>query len=264
MAVIKQIIYFLVTFYVTSLVMMFVFQRNLMYAPSSLSEGQLAHSGPFKVLEIQTGAGLLLRSWRSDGDPSKKTFLFFHGNAGNAADRMSMMQMLFQAGHTVVLAEYRGYGDNPGTPTEDKLMGDAQLLIDELLNQGLEVSDIILMGRSLGTGVATYLAAEYDVAALVLISPFSTMVDVAGEHYPYFPVSLLIRDRFDNLAKIKNVTAPLLIFHGEEDQIVPLPYGLKLYEAAEGQKEFIRLPGWGHNDPDMDQINAQILGKLGL
>ncbi len=224
----------------------------------------MSNSAPFTILEIRTNDGLSLRSWQSKGDPEKKTFIFFHGNAGNAADRMPTMEILLQAGHSVVLAEYRGYGGNPGKPSEDKLIMDARLLMDEIIKQGVNEQDIILMGRSLGTGVATFLATEYDVAALVLISAFSSLPEVAAEYYPFFPVSLLMRDRFNNLDRIKNITAPLLVFHGEMDRIIPLPYGLKVYDAAQGKKAFIRLPGQGHNNLDMDQINLHVLKQLRL
>ncbi len=243
---------------------MFVFQRKLLYFPAPLSEYQLAGSAPFTILEIRTDDGLNLRSWQAKGDPEKQTFIFFHGNAGNAADRIPAMKILLKAGHSVVLAEYRGYGGNPGKPSEDKLIMDARRLMDDIIKQGVNEQDIILMGRSLGTGVATFLATEYDVAALVLISAYSSLPEVAAEYYPFFPVSLLMRDRFDNLDRIKNITAPLLVFHGEMDRIIPLPYGLKVYDAAQGKKEFIRLPGQGHNDLDMDQINHHILKQLRL
>lgn len=252
----------LVTLYVALLAVIFVFQRKFLYFPTPLSEYQTANNGPFTAFEVKTNDGLSLRSWRSNGDPGKKTFIFFHGNAGNAADRMPMMETLLQAGHSVVLAEYRGYGDNPGKPSEDKLITDAHGLMDEIIKQGVNEQDIILMGRSLGTGVATFLATEYEVAALVLISPYSSLPDVAAEHYPYFPVSLLMRDRFNNMDKIEKITAPLLVFHGELDRTIPLSYGLKLYDAAHVHKEFIKLPGQGHNNLDMDQINRQVLKQL--
>ncbi len=259
-----KIIYILVMLYVALLALMFVFQRKLLYFPTPVSEYQLANSAPYTTLDIRTDDGLNLRSWQSMGEPEKKTFVFFHGNAGNAADRMPMMEVLLKTGHSVVLAEYRGYGGNPGKPSEDKLMMDGRLLMDEIIKQGVKSRDIILMGRSLGTGIATFLATEYDVAALVLISPYSSLPEVAAEHYPLFPVSLLMRDRFDNVKKIGKTTAALLIFHGEVDRTIPLPHGLKVYDAAKGNKEFIRLPGRGHNDLDMNQINHHILERLQL
>lgn len=236
----------------------------MMYFPTSLSDFQVANIGSFTSIEVRTHDGLILRSWQSNGDPAKKTFVFFHGNAGNAADRMPMMRVLLQGGHSVVLAEYRGYGGNSGKPSENSLILDAHLLIDEIIKQGVVEQDIILMGRSLGTSVATHLATQYDVAALVLISPYSSLADIAADHYPYFPVSLLMRDKFNNMGKIKKITAPLLIFHGEMDRIISLKYGLKLYDAAEGNKVFIRVAGRGHNDLDMNQINLKVLTSLVL
>lgn len=259
--ILLKFIYALIVFYVAMLILLFVFQRRLLYFPTLLSDYQAANTGSFISLDVRTHDGLILRSWQSKGDPSKKTFVFFHGNAGNAADRMPMMRVLLQAGHPVVLAEYRGYGGNSGKPSEHNLILDAQLVIDEIVKQGVVEQDIILMGRSIGSGVATHLATRYDVAALVLISAYSSLTDIAADHYSYFPVSLLMRDKFNNAAKIKKTTAPLMVFHGEMDKIIPLKYGLKLYDAAEGDKAFIRIPERGHNNLDMDQINLEVLER---
>lgn len=254
-----KILYTVIAIYLALLVLLFLFQRRLTYFPTPLSDNQLTGSSPFEQIEVPGKDDLVIKSWQSKGDPDKKTFIFFHGNAGNAADRMPMMRVLVEAGHSVVLAEYRGYGNNPGKPTEKNIISDADNLVEHITSQGVSEQDIVLMSRSLGTGVASQLAAKYDIAALILISPFSSLPDIAGDIYPYFPVSLLMRDRFNSAKAITKTKAPILMFHGELDGTIPIKFGRKLFEAASEPKQFISIPLTGHNDLNMDQINREIL-----
>lgn len=257
-----KILYTVIAIYLALLILLFLFQRRLTYFPTALSDYQLTSSSPFEQIEVPGTDGMVIKSWLTKGDPTKKTFIFFHGNAGNAADRMVMMRVLVNADHTVVLAEYRGYGNNPGKPSEKDITSDAEELVSYIKDKGVSEQDIILMGRSLGTGVATQLAANYDIAALILISPFSSLADVASDIYPYFPVSLLIRDRFDSEEAIAKTKTPILMFHGELDGTIPIKFGRRLFEAALEPKQFIPIPLVGHNDLNMDQINTEILKAI--
>lgn len=254
-----KILYTFIAIYLALLVMLFLFQRRMIYFPTTLSDHQLAGTSPFELIEVPGTDGLVIKSWRFMGDPTKKTFIFFHGNAGNAADRMPMMRVLVEAGHSVVLAEYRGYGNNPGKPTEKDIISDGEKLVEHITSEGISEQDIIIMGRSLGTGAATQLSVKYDIAALILISPFSSLADVASEIYPYFPVSLLMRDRFNSAEAISKTNTPIIMFHGELDATVPIKFGRKLFETAPEPKQFIPVPLYGHNDLNMDQINREVL-----
>jgi pimeloyl-ACP methyl ester carboxylesterase len=209
-----KILYTIIVCYAAVLAFLYFYQRNMLYFPTPLTAEQISNHDPYTSLGVQSKDGLILRSWQADGDKDKKTFVFFHGNAGNAANRIPMMKILMQAGHPIVLAEYRGYGNNSGSPSEEALISDAHLLIDKLKLGGLVEEDMIFMGRSLGTGVATQLASLYNCAALILVSPYSSLTDVASGHYPYFPVTFLMKDKFNSAEIIKNVTAPILMFHG--------------------------------------------------
>ncbi len=259
MSTMLKILMIVPAIYLVLLVLLFLFQRGLIYFPAPLDDFQKRYHLPYEQISIPSEDGLEIKSWITSGDPDKKTFLFFHGNAGNAAHRIPMLKELYQAGHTVVLAEYRGYGDNPGKPTEMDIISDAERLMDHLISEGTSEQDIVLMGRSLGTGPATNLATKYDVAALVLVSPYSSFPDVAASTYPYFPVRTLMHDKFDSKSIIKEVKAPKLMFHGEFDRILPLEFGLALYEVAEGEKHFERILMRGHNNLDMQKINNAIL-----
>lgn len=259
-----KIFYTFILLYMGALILMYVFQRNLIYSPTQLTDDQRLNSNPFNPLAIRSKDGLIIRSWQYVGHRDKKTFILFHGNAGNAADRIGMMKVLTDANHSVILAEYRGYGDNMGKPSEDAIISDAHQLVDKIISQNIQEKDIIFMGRSLGSGVATHMASKYDGAGLILISAYSSLSDVAGGHYPYFPVSFLMKDKFNSTAKIDKVTAPILMFHGENDKIIPIKYGLKLAEATKGEAEFISIANREHNDLNMDEINHKILEILAI
>lgn len=251
--------YIILIIYCLLLLLLFIFQRNLIYFPTRFEEFYRDNSGPFERISITSSDGITINSWIAKGEPDKKTFVFFHGNAGNAEHRIPMMNVLTDAGHTVVLAEYRGYANNPGNPTERTLISDAETLMDYLIRQGTQEQGIILMGRSLGTGIATRLATKYDIATLILIAPYTSLVDIAADTYPYFPVRLLMKDKFDNKAIIKNVKSPIFMFHGEMDTIIPLKFGKTLFESAPEPKKFITTPQADHNNLDMNAINKNIL-----
>lgn len=245
--------------YLAVLFLLFIFQRSLIYFPAPADQLPESFYHPFEKIYIPSHDGLEIKSWIAKGNPEKKTIVFFHGNAGNATQRMAMMNVLIDAGYTVVLAEYRGYDDNPGKPSEQNIKSDADKLIEYLLKNETAEKDIVLMGRSLGTGAATYLASKFDVHALVLISPYTSLPDIAASTYPVFPVRLLMHDKFDNKNIIGDVTAPIIMFHGDNDRIIPIRFAQRLFEAAGKTKQFHRLPNSGHNDLDMNSINEKII-----
>jgi fermentation-respiration switch protein FrsA (DUF1100 family) len=151
-----------------------------------------------------------------------------------------------------MLVGYRGYGNNQGTPSEKGLYDDASLALDFLSRTGITPDHWILYGESLGTAVSVEMAAaiseQSPVAAVILEAPFSTMKDAAQSHYPWAPVGLLLKDRFESIRKINKIVAPLLLFHGTADKVVPVELGRRLFDAAIEPKTAHWINGAGHNN----------------
>ena len=135
-----------------------------------------------------------------------------------------------------LIIAWRGFSGNKGKPSENGLYEDGRSAIQWLLNKGLKEEDIIIYGESLGTGIATHLAQNKNFAGVILETPFTSMVDAARTFYPYIPVSLLLKDKFNNKEKIKNIRSPILVMHGEADQIVPFSMGKKIFEISNEPK----------------------------
>ena len=229
--------------------LLFFFQRSLMYHPSD------AHLDPkrfdlpeMSVIELATDDGLILQSWYKQAENKLPTILFLHGNAGHIGYRSWKVKPLLNAGYGLLLLSYRGFGSNPGKPTEQNLYLDAKAALGYLQRQNVTVENIVLYGESLGTGVAVEIAQNRKFAGMILEAPYTSMTDTAARHYPFMPVRKLLKDRYESASKITNFTAPLLIIHGEKDTIVPFELGRRLYETANEPKRLLPLKYAGHND----------------
>ena len=146
------------------------------------------------------------------------------------------------------MTTYRGYSGLPGRPTETGLYNDGRAYIQGLVGRGVGSKNIILFGHSLGTGVAVQMAVEFQVRGVMLLAPFLSIPKLASIHFPFFPSSFLVLDRFDNERKISNIHSPLLVANGDQDQVVPPLHGARLYALANQPKEFHSFAGRGHND----------------
>ena len=221
-------------------------QGRLIFQPDDRILGDPPPDLPgFTRALVETADGLSLAFWEAAPQPGKPVILYFHGNGGNAGDRAASLLPLVQAGYGLVLAEYRGYGGNAGTPTEAMLLADGARYL-AYVRQHFRDHPVVLWGESLGGGVALPLAASNDVAGLILDSPFTSIADVASEKYPFVPVDTLLQTRFDNLAVIRSVHVPILILHGERDAVVPAAHGHKLLAAANPPKRGLFLSDVGH------------------
>lgn len=230
---------------------MYLGQRKLLYLPPrDRPETAMARMMDFQEVSIATQDGLSLNAWyRPPAREAAPVLLYLHGNAGHIGHRLGKVVAYHAAGMGVLLLDWRGYGGNPGQPTEQGLYEDGRAALAWLREQpGGAERRVILYGESLGSGVATWLAARHAVAAVVLEAPFTSIGAVAQFHYPYLPARWLTRDRYDSLSRITSLQAPLLILHGEGDQTVPLRFGQKLFEAASDPKHFASFPGAAHND----------------
>jgi fermentation-respiration switch protein FrsA (DUF1100 family) len=237
--------------YLSVLALLFVFQRNLLYVPSaerpSLAEAGL--DGVMRAVSLTTADGLELVAWyRRPPAPGAPLLLYYHGNAGHIGGRADKVKPYLDAGYGVLLPEYRGYGGNPGRPTEQGLYTDARAALDFIAGEGVSPAHIVCYGESLGTAVAVQMAIERGCGALVLEAPFTSVAAVAQSRYPIFPVKALVLDKFDSLAKIGGLRCPLFVMHGERDRIVPIRYGRALFAAAPAPKEAKWFPEATHVD----------------
>ncbi|MGY4397029.1 pimeloyl-ACP methyl ester carboxylesterase [Sphingomonas sp. UYAg733] len=232
--------------YLAALGAFYIFQRIFYYpAPGgglTLAEGP----GPgFQDMSLTTSDGLVLRAFYHPPRPGRPTLVFFHGNGSDVNGSEAATRAFADQGYGVLLPEYRGYGGNPGTPNEQDLYRDGAAGIYWLENNRLPLKDIVLIGNSLGSGVATELATRKKVGGLILVSGFSSLARVVGQHYPYIP-TILVRDRFDNRAKIGRVTAPILLYHGTADTVVTVSNGRTLAKAQPAAT-FALERGAGHD-----------------
>jgi len=242
--------------------LMWLVQRRLIYLPSGpmLSPQEVGLTA-VEELTVRTRDGVPLGAWfvpPAQGAP-RGTIIVFNGNAGNRSYRGPLAQRLSASGYAVCLFDYRGYGGNPGSPTEQGLLEDARAVRSAIAARpDVDAGRIVYLGESLGTGVAVALASERAPAALVLRSPFTSMADVAAHHYWFLPVRQLLRDRFDSLSRIHGVRCPVLVLAGEKDTVVPLDLSRRLFEAAPGPKRLVTLAGVDHNDPELLEGDALI------
>jgi len=234
-------------------------QRAMLYLPDRerVDPKSVGLNGFAEEL-VDTPDGVRIVTWWAPPKPGHPVMVYFHGNGGNISYRWPRAELFQREGCGVLMVEYRGFGGSTGSPSEQALLADGRLMLDRLEERGISSTRVILFGESLGTGIAVTLAAERPVAAVILDSPFTALVDVAAAHFPWLPVRLLMWDRFDSLAKISRVHARLLIIHGEADGVVPFAMGERLFAAANEPKTFLRLKGADHVTPLNDKSKAAI------
>ena len=236
--------------YVFIVVAMFLAQRSLIYPAGSTPPRLAEHGLPgLETVETDSHPGLTLTHWfHAPSKPGAPLIVFFHGNASDVGSAVAKMRPFIDAGYGLLATGYRGYSGNPGKPSEKGLSADARSVIDWAQHQGYERDRLVYFGESLGTAVAVKMAAERPPSALVLEAPPSSIADVAAAHYWYLPVRPLIRDPWDSHARIAKVNCPVMVLHGENDPVVPVRFGRKLFEAAVEPKEAIWHPTARHTD----------------
>lgn len=247
--------------YAALVVAMYIFQRKLMYLPAN-NIGLPASYGLADFAEdfATTKDGVKMQLWYRKPNPGFPTVLYFHGNAGHMGDRAGIFAALAQKGFGLLAVSYRGYGKSGGEPSEQGLYNDARTAIQYLLeHKQTPINRIMIFGESLGTGVATQMAVEYDISMLILQAPYRSVSGRAGEIYYFIPVKQLIKDKFQSIKKIAKVKAPLLIFHGEKDDVIPIRHGKTMLEAAICPKKAYFMPNVAHNDFDSGVISAHVL-----
>ncbi len=265
--------------YLGACLMLGIFQRHLMYIPrrGPVTLEQAEQLAPrIREVSVTSQDGLTLNGWLCLADsesPMGRTtpltklgsegrllVIMFPGNAGNRASRLSQLALYSGLGCDALLVDYRGYGDNAGSPSEKAFLSDARTVWDHAVQRwGVPPERIVISGESLGGGVAVALASEVcsagqPPAALILRAPFTSMVDAASHNYPWLPVRWILIDRYESLQRIPQVDCPLLIYHGTKDRIIPFELGKRLFESAPATsksglpRRFLEIPEAGHND----------------
>lgn len=238
--------------YTAFVLFMFQNQRKIMYQP--ILEKPVVkdlNNENIEIIYVKTEDDIVLEGWYIP--PQKldsKIIVFFHGNGQNMWSSYSGVSRLLEHGYGLLMVEYRGYAGHDGEFTEHGVYKDARAFINWLLQtQKIGTSKIVFYGESLGSAPAIQMAIEYDCHALILLAPFSSILEIAKIKYPFIPVEYGLIDRYMNIEKIGSIdNIPLLVLHGQKDQVIPLTSAQKLFEKAKEPKTFVNFPQANHNN----------------
>jgi len=258
MFIINILILVLVGYLLVTLVLYF-FQRNLLYYPAVNDYFGEKLNVQVEKVKIKTEDDIELLSWYHSKNPKDyKTILFLNGNAGTLENRIYKINHFKDVNVNFLIIAWRGFSGNKGKPSEKGLYEDAKSAIKWLKNKGIKEENIIIYGESLGTGVAAEIAQNKNFAGVILESPFTSMIDAGKTKYPFFPIRLLLKDKYESDKKIKNIKSPILIMHGEVDGIVPFWMGKKMYKLANEPK----YSYFSKYDDHMMEYNEKLLNEL--
>lgn len=250
MSTLLRIGFILVLAYLGLAAYMFICQKGFIFFPEKNIVYTPADAGlkEYEDVEIVTEDGIKIHGWYIPHPKPLAYMIFFHGNAGNISDRIWSIDVFNQMGLSVFIFDYRGYGKSEGDPSEDGLYKDA-LAAWHYMTETRRISpdNIVLFGRSLGGGVASWLARGKKPGAVICESTFSSIGDMGQDTYPYLPVRYLVRYRFSAIDHIRDVACPVLIIHSPDDDIVPFAHGKRIFEAANEPKDFLEIKG-SHNE----------------
>ena len=231
--------------YAVILAFFFLFQNSFMFFPAPVKFGRCPEMERFSVKAVSSGR---LRFYLREVDKPLSWIVIFHGNAGSACDRMYYIDIFQDIPANIAILEYPGFGKDGRKPGEELILSEASDIIKHIQNVQSEKLPIYLLGESLGTGVATWLAANVEVQGLILISPYTSFVDLAATHYPWLPVNLLMKNRFSADKWAENVNSKVLAFHGLEDTIIPIKFARQQMTNFSCPKKFIEFDNTAHND----------------
>lgn len=235
----------LLAVYVGVCIFLYLRQRDMMYFPTVATSVQMEQAAAATGMERWVGADGTAHGWRTrSGDAMQVPVVIFHGNGGNALNRGDLIERLRTVGvrGRIHVLEYPGFGDRAGAPTQESLVGAAR---SALASFG---GPVVVLGESLGTGVAAQAVDPATTRGLLLITPFDSMVDAAANRYPWVPVHLLVKDRYDSVAALRGTRIPTTVLLAENDETTPPEGGRRLFEALGGPKHLDVVAGAGHND----------------
>ena len=235
-----------------ALALLWVGQRRMIYFPFGNVPAAARQGLPrAEDVTFTTDDGMTLHGWfvPAASTPARFTVIVFNGNAGHRGMRAPLAAALARHGVATLLFDYRGYGDNAGSPSEDGLAQDARAAWLYLTTRtDVDTARVVFFGESLGAAVALRLATETPPFALVLRSPFTSLTDIGRHHYPFLPVRWLLRDRYPSLERVGSVSCPTLVIAGERDTIIPIEQSRRLYAAIAAEKRLAVIAGADHND----------------
>jgi fermentation-respiration switch protein FrsA (DUF1100 family) len=231
--------------YVAITAFLYIFQSSFVYFPERSLMGDPSRIGlEYEPVYFETPDKIKLSGWFIPNESDRGVILFCHGNAGNISHRLDSIEIFHRLGLEVFIFDYRGYGLSEGNPSEQGTYRDAKAAWHYLIEQRqVNPDEIIVFGRSLGGGIASWLAESNQPAALILESTFVSLPDVAAVLYPYFPVRLLLRFEYNTVEHLRGVNCPVLIIHSRDDEIMPFTQGQQLFEMAKEPKKFLEISG---------------------
>lgn len=251
MKIIYSLTRMLLSIYILFGILIFVFQRDFMYFPSQ----KTIHDFPVKhfLIDKEIIDAVILNKGKNNA------IMYFGGNGESVIWNASDFIKIFP-NHTVYLVNYRGYGGSTGIPTEQSLYSDAQHIYDQIVNQHQEIS---VFGRSLGTGIATFLASQRQIHKMILVTPYDSVEHIAQDRYPVYPISLLLKDKFNSSHRIKNIKSDTLIITAEYDVEIPSKYSDLLIQAFPSSQVTVKtIKGAGHNNLSQRESYYQLLKQF--
>ena len=256
---IRNLLFIISIVYLAMIILLYVNQREVMYHPHK-QKHELAYYKLQDTEEISltTQDNVKLQAWFRKPDSNKNMVIFLHGNAGNLENRVDKLKQLIEMGYGFIIPAWRSFGKSEGTPTREGLSLDARAAIAYVQSKGYKLEQTIMIGESLGTGVATEMALEHKFKGLFLITPYTSIADRASEMYPFMLAQYLTKDNFKILDNIAKINQPLFIIHGDKDIVVPYQHAERVFAAAKEPKKFILYPGIGHSDYNVREVFTQM------
>ncbi len=244
----KKIAVVLGILYSLLVVLAYNFQEKLIFLPSKMPMNhQFDFCQSFEEFNLTANDGAKLNAVHTKQDSARGVVLYFHGNSGNISHLGHVANLISRKGYDAIMVDYRTYGKSTGAISEEALKKDAQLFYNHALTM-YDEDEIVLYGRSFGTGIATGLAAENDPKKLILESPFYSAVELGKHRFPILPIDWLSQYRFPSNEYVRKINCPVFIFHGTEDGVIPFEQARKLFAAIPGDtKKFYKVDGAGHN-----------------
>jgi len=235
--------------YLAICILLFILQKHLIFFPDKNITFTPRDVGLlYEDIFCETSDRVKLHGWYIPADSAKNVLLFCHGNAGNISNRLESIKLFNALALNVFIFDYRGFGKSTGSVDEPGTYLDVEAAWEYLLKEkGFRPDQIIIFGRSLGSGIASALASQKKAGALILESSFTSLPDLGAEIYPLFPIRILARYKYPTIDRLKNITSPILFIHSRNDEIIPFSHGEENYKMAGKPKQFLEISG-SHND----------------